>query len=41
VNKAELIAHVAKDSELPKDAAEKAVEATLLILPTIQIYLIG
>jgi DNA-binding protein HU-beta len=28
VNKAELVAHVAKDSELPKDAAEKAVEAT-------------
>ena len=27
MNKAELIAHVAKDSELPKDKAEKAVDA--------------
>jgi DNA-binding protein HU-beta len=27
VNKAELIAHVAKDSDLSKDAAEKAVDA--------------
>ncbi|MEE9590101.1 MAG: HU family DNA-binding protein [Hyphomicrobiaceae bacterium] len=28
MNKAELVAHVAKDSELPKETAEKAVEAT-------------
>ena len=28
MNKAELIAHVAKDSDLSKDAAEKAVDAT-------------
>jgi nucleoid DNA-binding protein len=28
VNKAELVAHVAKDSDLSKDAAEKAVDAT-------------
>ncbi len=27
MNKAELIAHVAKDSDLSKDAAEKAVDA--------------
>jgi nucleoid DNA-binding protein len=28
VNKAELVAHVAKDSDLSKEAAEKAVDAT-------------
>ena len=28
MNKAELIAHVAKDSDLSKEAAEKAVDAT-------------
>jgi nucleoid DNA-binding protein len=28
VNKAELVAHVAKESDLSKDAAEKAVDAT-------------
>ena len=28
MNKAELVAHVAKESELSKDAAEKAVDAT-------------
>jgi len=28
VNKAELVAEVAKDTELPKDKAEKAVDAT-------------
>ena len=28
MNKAELVAHVAKDSEMSKDAAEKAVDAT-------------
>ena len=28
MNKAELVAHVAKESDLSKDAAEKAVDAT-------------
>ena len=28
MNKAELVAHVAKESELSKDSAEKAVDAT-------------
>jgi nucleoid DNA-binding protein len=28
VNKAELVAHVAKESDLSKDAAERAVDAT-------------
>jgi DNA-binding protein HU-beta len=28
VNKAELVAHVAKESDLSKDSAEKAVDAT-------------